>query len=270
MAEIIKMDNAGMVVIHEPEVCDVMLHFLRPGMCAVDAGANDGYFTGFMSELVGENGVVIAFEPDKALFERLSKNTEELSNVTLRREALWSIDCPMEFHRASESGYSSFIKYDNINVESYMVAARSLDTLLLSPHPQFVKIDCEGADEHVLHGAERILRRGVECVTCEINFYINHKLGCSEQTLRDYMGNLGYDCFLLEDKRKPLLIRPEDAITVTGRGMSLVNAMFAKRAKVEELWQYDCRDDLQFRLTVENHLSKQGVRTGPQLAVGRR
>ena len=239
------------VTIHEPEVIDVMLHFLRPGQCAIDAGANDGYFTGFMSHLVGPQGMVVAFEPDKRLFAYLKQNTSDLPNVTLSEHALWSHDCPKEFHQAGFSGYSSFLKYDDINMASYMIVARSLDTLLLSPQPHFIKVDCEGADEHVLRGAEQILRNGVECVTCELNFYINYKFGSSDRTLRDYMNGLGYDCFLLENKCKPLYVAPETTIELTGRGMSLVNAMFAKRDHVEELWQYDCHDDLQTRLTID-------------------
>jgi FkbM family methyltransferase len=41
---------------------------------------------------------------------------------------------------------------------------------VLSPQPNFIKIDCEGADEHVLRGTEKLLRNG-QCVTCEINYY---------------------------------------------------------------------------------------------------
>lgn len=238
------------VVVHEPEVCDVMLRFIKRGQCCVDCGANDGYFTGFMSHLVGPEGLVVAFEPDTALFERLTANTSELENVVIRRNALWSDNCPMQFWRASESGYSSFIRYDDIWVESYMLAARSLDTLLLSPRPNFIKVDCEGADEHVLRGAEQILREGVECVTAEINFHINHMLHSSERSLREFMHDLGYDCFLLEDHYKPLLIGIDDHIDKTGYGVGLVNALFSHRERVEELWQYDCRQYLGQCLTV--------------------
>jgi len=226
--------------VHEPEVCDAMVRFLRPGQCAVDVGANDGYFTGFMSYLVGESGLVVAFEPDKVLFDQLKENCTELTNVTLSQHALWSDNLPMEFHRTPDSGYSSMIRYENFNAESYMLLARSLDTLLLSPQPDFLKVDCEGSDEHVLRGAEKILRNGVDCVTAEVNFYINYKLGSTDHTLRGYMNALGYDCFLLEKERKPLYLRPEDKIKVTGAGVSVVNVMFAKRSRVEELWQYDC------------------------------
>lgn len=246
------------VVYHEPEVCDVMLRFIQPGQCVVDAGANDGYFTGFMSHLVGEQGLVIAFEPDTALFERLTQNTAELKNVNLSRHALWSHDRPMQFFRAAVSGYSAMFKYDDITVEDYMIVARSLDTLLLAPHPSFIKIDCEGADEHIVRGAEKILRKGVECITTEINFYINHKLGSSERSLRDFMNGLGYDCFLLQRKCRPLLLRPEDQLSPTGSGCGIVNAMFARRKRVEELWEYDCLDYVTQCYTIESLVNVQG------------
>lgn len=251
MAEIING-----VTLHEPEVIDVMLKFLRPGQCAVDCGANDGYFTGFMSHLVGPQGMVIAFEPDKRLFEALAQNTAELTNVTIKPNALWCVDCPKEFHRAEQSGYSSFLKYEDLNAESYMLMARCLDTFLLSPKPHFIKVDCEGADEHILRGAEKILRAGVECVTCEVNYYINHKFSSSDRSLREYMNTLGYDCFLLENKRKPLYIAPEAQIEPTKFGLSLFNAMFARRKDVEELWQYDCHDDLIVRVAEARYLAR--------------
>ena len=260
MAEIISGGNS-LFTIHEPEVCDVMLRFIKPGMCCLDCGANDGYFTGFMSHLVGETGLVLAFEPDTTVFDTLKKNTAELTNINLSRYALWSHDRPMQFFRASVSGYSSFIHYDDIGVEDYMIVARSLDTLLLAPHPNFIKIDCEGADEHVVRGAEKILRKGVECVTTEINYYINHKFGSNDRTLRDFMNGLGYDCFLLQEKHKPLFLKPDDSVTPTGKGLGIINAMFARRRRVEELWQYDCLDYVQQQYTIEAFISERSKST---------
>jgi FkbM family methyltransferase len=195
------------------------------------------------------------------VFDTLKKNTDELNNVTLSRYALWSHDRPMQFFRASVSGYSAFIKYDDITVEDYMIVARSLDTLLLTPHPNFIKVDCEGADEHVLRGAEKILRKGVECITTEINYYINHKYGSSDRTLRDFMNSIGYDCFLLQDKQKPLFLRPDDTVSPTGRGLGIINAMFAKRERVEELWQYDCLDNIQQRHSIESFIHERSKST---------
>ena len=53
---------------------EAMARLVRPGMTAVDIGANLGYFTVLMSELVGPSGRVHAFEPNPALAERLRKS----------------------------------------------------------------------------------------------------------------------------------------------------------------------------------------------------
>ncbi len=47
---------------------------VKPGMVAVDIGANLGYFTMLMAELVGPEGAVHAFEPNMRLVERLEQS----------------------------------------------------------------------------------------------------------------------------------------------------------------------------------------------------
>ena len=237
---------------HEPEVCEAMQKFIQPGMRCVDCGANEGYFTAYMAHLTGPTGLVIAFEPDYVVYERLVQNCEGLDNVTVRREVLWSVNAPAEFWRASESGYSAMFQYADISVESYMMAARSLDTLLLAPQPDFIKVDCEGADENVLRGAEQILRKGVECVTAEINFHINYKLHSTEQSFREFMNGLGYDFFVIEHGRQPLLMEPQFRLRAGAVGhVNCINVMFAKRAKVEQLWNYDCMDYVRSRFEID-------------------
>lgn len=223
------------------EVSDALMRFVRPVTCVVDAGANVGYFSLLMAKLVGEHGLVVSFEPDERTFEDLSRNIE-LNNlqkiIKPIRQALWSEDRDMTFHPAEDKGYSSFKRYAN-SIGSYAVTARSLDTLLLAPHPSVIKIDCEGADEHILRGAEKILRKGVDCVIAEINFDIMAYFFCTDRSMRDYMNGLGYDCFCLEAGYKPTHIPPQATIKPSGRGRPgarYTNVMFAHKEKVEELW----------------------------------
>ena len=53
---------------YEPDLLYAFLHFIRPGDVCIDAGANIGYHTIFMSQLVGPTGLVLAFEPDPTHF----------------------------------------------------------------------------------------------------------------------------------------------------------------------------------------------------------
>src|SRR5882672_11269255 len=68
----------------EPEVCNVMARVLQPGDCAVDGGANVGFFTILMSRLVGPTGHVYAFEPGGNNLPKLAANIalNKLDNVT--------------------------------------------------------------------------------------------------------------------------------------------------------------------------------------------
>ena len=219
------------------ELADVMMRFLEPGHVCVDAGANCGDFTWIMARMIGARGMILAFEPDTTVFKELEENTGALINVERRREALWICDTELTFHRSELSGYSSF-EIQHPSVEHYTVQCRSLDSFLLAPHPNFLKVDCEGADEMVLRGAEGILRKGVDCVLAELHYPMMPKFQCSEQSMREYMLDLGYDCFLLEGHRPPLHMRPGEKITrMPKMGIPAVNVMFAKASRVEELWQ---------------------------------
>lgn len=53
---------------------EVIADVVKPGMAAIDIGANLGYFTMMMAELVGPEGQVHAFEPNTRLVERLEQS----------------------------------------------------------------------------------------------------------------------------------------------------------------------------------------------------
>src|SRR4051794_34289232 len=63
---------------------------LRPGMVAVDAGANIGTHTLALAQSVAPNGVVYAFEPQRIVFQTLAANValNSLTNVFCQQRAL--------------------------------------------------------------------------------------------------------------------------------------------------------------------------------------
>ena len=97
---------------YEPEITNVIERFAEPGDCVIDAGASIGFHTCFMSKLVGESGLVLAFEPQLESYKHLLQHVHvanKLNNVACLRTALWKFDCPeLELWSMSEIGYSSF------------------------------------------------------------------------------------------------------------------------------------------------------------------
>jgi len=53
---------------------EALADVLKPGMTVVDIGANLGYFTMVMADMVGAEGAVHAFEPNPRLVERLEQS----------------------------------------------------------------------------------------------------------------------------------------------------------------------------------------------------
>ncbi len=189
---------------YEPEVVNAMIRFVRPGDFVIDAGANLGFFTVMLSKLVGDAGEVLAFEPDPKFLARLKANLElnDCKNVQTFDKVLWHTDEDIGFHLNELGGYSSVLHYSCGTTASMNVTARSLDSFIEdAPKFRLIKIDCEGAEERVLHGAEQMLIRGVDFVIAEMNPHLMPHMGTSEKMIRDYMAELGYQFFLLNPPR---------------------------------------------------------------------
>ncbi len=231
-------------MIYEPEVVNVMGRFVKPGDCVIDAGSNLGFFTLLASRLVGDDGLVFAFDADPRAHKDLCKNLRlnSIGNVIPLQMVLWSHDREkMRFWVTDREGYSSVLEL--IGAKSYEVETRCLDTLLTDPdaHPQFIKIDCEGAEEDILKGAKRILEKGVDCVVLEFNFYLMNCIGSSPDGIRKFMTDLGYDLFVIsiDDGKggylKPYLVGRDLEFKVQG-DRQYMNVMFSTSEKVNELW----------------------------------
>jgi FkbM family methyltransferase len=127
---------------------------IRPGMIAVDVGANIGVHTLTLSRLVGPVGHVIAVEPQRALFQMLCANLalNELSNVRA-----------LQVGAGRQNGRAFLPKIDYGRPENFAgislatqaegeaVQVISIDSLAL-PACHFVKIDVEGMELEAIDG----------------------------------------------------------------------------------------------------------------------
>jgi FkbM family methyltransferase len=75
---------------YEDDTGRVIAALVGPGDCAIDLGANIGYFTLLLARRVGPAGRVIAFEPAPATRLRLRRNLQlnAVANVEVREEAI--------------------------------------------------------------------------------------------------------------------------------------------------------------------------------------
>ncbi len=134
---------------------------LRPGMVALDAGANIGAHTIPMAKKVGADGAVLAFEPQREVFQLLSANValNALHNVHTHHAALGAEAGEIVVPRID---YEKGGNYGGLALGGFeageTVARRTVDGLGL-PACHVMKIDVEGMENEVLAGAGDTIKR---------------------------------------------------------------------------------------------------------------
>jgi FkbM family methyltransferase len=160
------------------------------GAVFFDVGAHLGYHTLAFAAIGGPRTRVVAFEPNPANLARLRTNleaNEELApRVTVLDLALADCDgvTALFTNEDVDGGGSSmgFIGsatppapsgvYAGAGFRPQQVSTARLDTLLEAgglPVPDFLKIDVEGAEDLVLHGAVGLLTARKPCVLLEVH-----------------------------------------------------------------------------------------------------
>ena len=184
-------------VTEEPEYA-LLSSLLDEGDWAIDVGANIGHYTKRMSDLVGQAGRVIAFEPVVDTFSLLAANVQncEFQNVTLLNAAasdatgLASISIP-HFENGTLNYYEASINHED---QGLSVMTMAIDSLQLNLPVRLVKIDAEGHELSVLKGMHQLLKREKPVLIVEVSSHEVHSFiesfGYSRETLRNSPNHL--------------------------------------------------------------------------------
>jgi FkbM family methyltransferase len=151
--------------------------YLRQSMVAVDAGANEGWFSAFMARRVGDHGLVIAVEPSAREVLRLKRNLliNGLRNLRVVTDGLSDFEGRAVLHVAGpeHSGQNTlgeFVYSGVSGAHDEEIQLRRLDMLVadLSRPIDLIKMDVEGAELAVLRGAEKVLRESRPVILFEM------------------------------------------------------------------------------------------------------
>lgn len=129
---------------------------LSPGHVFYDVGAHMGYYTLLGAELVGPRGRVVAFEPNPENLDYLRRHVaiNAYDNVEVRGEAVAGDVGELRFDASGDSFTGRLAAGGSL-----AVTVTTLDRAHAegAPLPAVVKIDVEGAELDVLHGAEAVI-----------------------------------------------------------------------------------------------------------------
>lgn len=139
----------------------------------LDVGAWLGPYTLLFSKLLGDTGLVVAFEPDPEAYYTLSKNIElnTLSNVRLDKYCISNRTGTAKLvTNQFGSSQSSIINDSRYTITNELV----VNTITLDEYcenynitPKGIKIDVEGAEGLVLDGCKRIIKENSPWILLE-------------------------------------------------------------------------------------------------------
>lgn len=146
---------------------------LKKGDTVVDAGANIGVFTVLAAKSVGDDGKLIAIEPEKKNVENLRKNIEinGLNNVAVVPKGLWNRRSKKRLYLTRGSTGHSLVQeqahhtdlagHQPTDDKTEEIETDTLDNILEElgvSKVDFIKMDIEGAEIQALDGMKRTLK----------------------------------------------------------------------------------------------------------------
>jgi FkbM family methyltransferase len=139
----------------------LLRNLIRPGMRIVDVGANVGLYSLLMARRTGDQGSVVAFEPEPNLFAILVANCTRngAHNVTALSQALGAANGPAVFQRSAFNSGDNRLGGHSSAHEPLEVKVVRFDDIQPETSPDFIKIDVQGHELDVLRGMEGALAR---------------------------------------------------------------------------------------------------------------
>jgi FkbM family methyltransferase len=224
----------------EPRTITLYERLVRPGAVVLDIGANVGTHTVPLAGLVGNTGVVHAFEATEWAIGKLRRNvaanpslvTRVLANhafLTDGRDegespqaiySSWPLERGSDLHPEHRGQLKSVGAATRTSLDRY-AAERGLDTVSL------VKIDVDGHELSVLQGGRRLIERTMPPIVLELSPYTATEGGAGFNSLLAFLRELGYRYADLIGRQRMALDDPAGLERVIGPGASL-NAVLTR------------------------------------------
>lgn len=204
---------------------------VSPGGTFIDVGANVGVYTLLASRLVGAGGRVHSFEPHNDAFALLKMNVglNHAENVNLNPIAIADAVGEMDLYMNAQSALTGLGRTNRGVLSGVQkVPVWSLDHYARQANvseADFLKIDVEGFEGHVLRGAQALLSASRNLIVISELAKKNFEpLGFSVKEVVDWMQGLGFEAWMIRNDGLKL-----ERVTGVSSHYPFQNFVFARR-----------------------------------------
>ncbi len=197
----------------ELRLAKYMIHHLHADQIFVDVGAHFGYFTLLANLLVGQQGMVHAFEAAPDTFVVLRQNHNNKHSIQIHNHAVSDNNAEVEIYQFP----TQYSEYNTLDVAQFETASwfvknqpkvTKIKAVTLTDffnqrgvHPHLIKIDVEGSEARVIQGAAAYLRDHAPAIVME---YLSAERGNeAHRAAHDMLLAFGYDVYRIDHQGYP-------------------------------------------------------------------
>lgn len=179
---------------------ELLKKYIKNKFIVLDIGANIGFYAKILSGLVGSEGEVHCFEPDKTNFEHLKTACGGFSNIKLNNKAAGPKTEKLKIYTSKNLNVDHrTYKPDDFDREIEIEAVSMDDYLAENTKVDFIKMDIQGFEMQAIQGMKTILENNSHIkIISEFWPYGLRKAGSSVAEYFNFLTGKGFTCYLLE------------------------------------------------------------------------
>ena len=184
----------------EPHFKIVVDNLIKKGDTVIDAGANFGYNSVIMGNKIGPNGALIAFEPQRIIYQQLCGNLI-LNNIYSGYPLNAAVGQEESTVSLSPVNYDS--NWVNIGDTSIGEGGEEVRVCriddIIETEVNFIKIDVQGFELDALKGAKNIINNYHPDIFIEVEPHQLAKFNVNVDDLFNYIKSFGYEIYNIKN-----------------------------------------------------------------------
>jgi FkbM family methyltransferase len=204
---------------YEPHFSAIAKSVIKPGDTVLDLGANCGFHTITMANLVGASGKVYSYEPQRFIFQQLNCNLfiNNIQNVYSYNAAVGDENklisiTPPDYNQKGNIGDTHIEMNSEIGSEKIPMVV--LDGKNLN-NVKFIKIDIQGCELHALRGLRNTILRCRPIIFIELEDFQLIRYGTTLEMIHSYFNNeLHYTIHSIRSDVKNNIISTSDCLCI--------------------------------------------------------